>query len=273
MNQNKHILAPVPRAARRFYDSVYGGNEIPEAAKLEGRDEDEYRSLSTFLEDFHDGDGPVLDVGCGHGSYQDVVSQYIGTDLSMHCGRFVKKPYVVASATALPFQDHTMRAVLSLHALEHVHDPEAALLEMLRVLQPGGALYLLPSWQVRPWASSGLAVRPWSELGFSTKLARLLVPVRDSVLVRGLRILPRRLMALARHFLGLPANHLRYRPLKANYDTYLVADSDACNWLDGFDVMLFLRNQGCIFPEYPGWKSKLGFRTGPLVVIKRRRTD
>lgn len=46
----------------------------------------------------------------------------------------------IADATVLPFADHSFDAVLACHMLYHVPDPAAAVLEMRRVLKPGGVL-------------------------------------------------------------------------------------------------------------------------------------
>jgi ubiquinone/menaquinone biosynthesis C-methylase UbiE len=42
----------------------------------------------------------------------------------------------------LPFPDESFDAVLSLGVLEHVADPDGSLVELRRILRPGGTLYL-----------------------------------------------------------------------------------------------------------------------------------
>lgn len=45
-----------------------------------------------------------------------------------------------ADAADLPFENGTFDLVITAHMLEHLHDPAAALTEMVRVLKPGGQL-------------------------------------------------------------------------------------------------------------------------------------
>ena len=47
-----------------------------------------------------------------------------------------------ADASALPFPDASFDAVLAMHMLYHVPDPEIAVSEMARVLRPGGKLFV-----------------------------------------------------------------------------------------------------------------------------------
>jgi len=46
-------------------------------------------------------------------------------------------------AGALPFHDHTLDYVVASHVLEHVANPVAALAEWVRVVRPGGLLYVV----------------------------------------------------------------------------------------------------------------------------------
>jgi SAM-dependent methyltransferase len=49
---------------------------------------------------------------------------------------------VVANAARIPFLDETFDLVISEAVLEHVPDPRGVVSEMIRVLQPGGQLYV-----------------------------------------------------------------------------------------------------------------------------------
>jgi ubiquinone/menaquinone biosynthesis C-methylase UbiE len=49
-------------------------------------------------------------------------------------------------AEALDFEDDSFDAIVSVHAIEHIPALEAALIEMARVLRPGGkALFIYPA--------------------------------------------------------------------------------------------------------------------------------
>jgi SAM-dependent methyltransferase len=78
-------------------------------------------------------DGLVLDCGAGKRPvyYPNVVNfeivDYETTD-------------VIGVGEALPFEDNSFEAVLSLSVLEHVRDPFACAAEIVRVLKPGGKL-------------------------------------------------------------------------------------------------------------------------------------
>jgi SAM-dependent methyltransferase len=87
----------------------------------------------------------LLDVGCGTGWIADHFEDYTGVDGS---------PDAVAAATArgrsvqlhdveapLPFADASFDGVVLKDLLEHVDDPVGVVLEVLRVLRPGGRVF------------------------------------------------------------------------------------------------------------------------------------
>lgn len=53
-----------------------------------------------------------------------------------------RRPHIRADATGLPFQSSLFDAVVCLEVLEYVWQPQAALIEISRVLKPGGVLLL-----------------------------------------------------------------------------------------------------------------------------------
>jgi 2-polyprenyl-6-hydroxyphenyl methylase/3-demethylubiquinone-9 3-methyltransferase len=59
---------------------------------------------------------------------------------------------VRGSATALPFPDASFDSVISSECIEHTPDPVAAVAEMLRVLKPGGHLFLTTPNLVWRWS-------------------------------------------------------------------------------------------------------------------------
>ncbi|MBL0173673.1 MAG: class I SAM-dependent methyltransferase [Ignavibacteria bacterium] len=256
-----------PPGARRFYDEVYAPGAEPDAAFCEGREDWERALVEAFLRDADARGASVLEVGCGHAPYQNRVERYVGVDISRNCAAWIGKPFAAASAVALPFADRSFGAVLTLHTLEHVHDPERALEELHRVLAPGGRALLLPSWYVRPWAPHGLRVRSYADLPPRLRAVKFFMPILNAPLFRALRIFPRRLARLAAWRLSRsPRLPLRWTPVAANYETFIDSDSDACASIDPFDVILWFHARGCAFPELPGWRQQLLFRTGALLV-------
>ncbi len=93
----------------------------------------------------------LLNVGCGTGGFDLVAegggAEPWGVDASVEvaaiAGRRARRGRVVsAAAEALPFPDGSFDVVYCYSTLEHVHDARRAVREMLRVLRPGGALYV-----------------------------------------------------------------------------------------------------------------------------------
>lgn len=86
-----------------------------------------------FLELLEQADGPVLDCGSGGRKLPGVVSlEYLNPGL---CD-------VIADGHHLPFSDDTFALALSQAVLEHVTDPQRYVDELVRVLRPGGLLWI-----------------------------------------------------------------------------------------------------------------------------------
>lgn len=87
----------------------------------------------------------LLDVGCGRpcpsmedGAFIKYLGFGTGLDLKKHEGF----DSIEGDAVHIPFNDNTFNVVTALEVLEHVEDLDAALLEIKRVLAPGGTLIL-----------------------------------------------------------------------------------------------------------------------------------
>jgi methionine biosynthesis protein MetW len=138
----------------------------------------------------------VLDFGCGDGVT-------VGTWLAAHAARYVGVDISSAAITEaralgldvrllpadgrLPFADASFDLVTCLEVLEHMFDPQSALVELRRVLRPEGAivvtvpnvaywrrradLFVLGRWN--PVGDSLSAVQPWRDphLRFFTRAA------------------------------------------------------------------------------------------------------
>jgi SAM-dependent methyltransferase len=86
----------------------------------------------------------VLDAGAGTAPYRELFAhcQYRTSDwtASMHAG--ARDADFVGSLEQLPVPDESFDAVLNTQVLEHVADPGQVASELLRVLVPGGRLWL-----------------------------------------------------------------------------------------------------------------------------------
>ena len=229
---------------KTFYDREFSQDKY--AAKIS--DHTHHPILGSFVEQYHLENSPVLEVGCGRGAFQDLVTRYVGVDLSERVARYLHKPFFCAGATALPFHDNSFEAVWSIHVLEHVPDPESALLEMRRVLKPGGLLFLSPAWYCRPWAAQGYAVRPYSDFDLKGKAVKASIPLRNSLIFRAGYVIPRRLGRLILACLGARQADLKYKELSPNFEIFWTDDADAVNSLDPFDVIAWfsLRGDQCL---------------------------
>lgn len=246
-----HTDAPIQANDRKelkaFYSEAYDSNPKPEDAAYvtvatEAADRLHVKgAVEQFVQAFHLDDKKVLDVGAGRGYLQDVVSDYVGLDISPTARRFFHKPFVLGSATNLPFKDGEFDAVWTIWVLEHVPNPEQALSEMRRVLKPGGLLYLAPAWFCTPWAAQGYMVRPYRDLGLAGKFIKATIPLQ--MFSAPFYVYPTRLMRMASAHLNGPAR-FHYTLLTPNYEQYYQSDSDALNALDPLEAMLWFQSRG-----------------------------
>jgi SAM-dependent methyltransferase len=186
----------------------------------------------------------VLEVGSGRGYLQDVVADYTGLDISPSVARFYHKPFVLGSATALPFEDNAYDSVWSIWVLEHVPNPEQALREMRRVVKNGGLLYLFPTWGCKPWAAQGYDVRPYSDFGLGGMLIKSSIPLRKTNLFQASYTAPIRTLRWLSHTAFRGPTTLHYRRLTPNYDKFWEGDSDAVSSLDRYEALLWFTSRG-----------------------------
>lgn len=86
----------------------------------------------------------VLDVGCGSRPTGDVNTDltYGGDSSAPYRGSVEIKNFVRCDAGFLPFKDSAFRVVFASHVLEHLQNPEMALLEWLRVASKKVEVYV-----------------------------------------------------------------------------------------------------------------------------------
>lgn len=104
----------------------------------------------------------VLDIGCGPGaSLQEAVrakADYVaGVDPSPSmvrpaANRVPEAEIREGSAESVPFEDDEFTAVWAISAYHHWADTDAGITEMLRVLKPGGAFYIVER-ELKPGSS------------------------------------------------------------------------------------------------------------------------
>jgi SAM-dependent methyltransferase len=144
-------------------------------------------------------DGRVLDVGCGVGHSYELLAprETIGIDIDPGSLEGQARETRVGDMRALPFADASFSALLSVQAIEHVPDPERALAEARRVLEPGGvAIFVTPNRLT--FGPPDEVIDPYHHLEFSPdELRACCASVFDRVELSGLFGSPRYLDLVA----------------------------------------------------------------------------
>jgi len=94
------------------------------------------------------GPGRVLDLGCGVGhSYERLAPrETVGVDVDPQALAGQSRATAVADMRDLPFPDASFGSVVAVQSIEHVPDPERAVAEAARVLEPDGvAVFVTPN--------------------------------------------------------------------------------------------------------------------------------
>lgn len=176
----------------------------------------------------------VLEVGCSNGrlyrqlrSY-DYVGTYSGIELAdyiiqKNSQRHPEATWKCATAYTIPFANESFNICFSLYVLEHLVYPKQALIEMLRVVKPGGQLVLVfPDFVASGrFASQLLGFSPGraSEKLRHGRVVDALVSLFDSR-VR----LPKALNNVTADYFPFPVNT---QPLCLSYPSIMEADVDA----------------------------------------------
>ena len=254
------------------YKSFYENIDRDElyAAYNDAQEHLEYRSVKQFIEDFDLYDKKCLEIGSAKGIFQNMVKDYTGLDISMSLSKYYEKPYyIINSDGTYPFPNNTFDAIWSLDVHEHIPDLNQALLELSRVLKPGGVILIRPAWQVRPWAAEGYVVRSYREFSIKGKIIKALIPLRDSVVWRSIFIFPKRLYRHLLFIMGMRYKMILFKKLKANYNHFWCSDSDACNSIEPHDAILWFESNGFQCISYPMNLKAFFVRGGPLIFRKK----
>jgi len=157
-----HITSPAPRYDElgRFYPSSYYGSGQRFNPIVEMLLNNLYSYRAIQIENKHE-PGKVLDVGCGRGLLLDKLRRRgwepQGTELSEEAATFARKrlglPVTTKELKECEFPDSEFDLVILWHVLEHVRSPKAMLMEINRILKPGGILLVavpnFSSWEAR----------------------------------------------------------------------------------------------------------------------------
>lgn len=119
----------------------------------------DHARIAAFLD--AQGSSSVLDVGCGTGHLASALGsltpevEYTGIDVAsaaVEGARRIGRPgtYLVGDTAALPFDDASFDAVVSLYALEHFTRPVDSLREFVRVVRRGGVVCIFSMNYDRP---------------------------------------------------------------------------------------------------------------------------
>jgi len=157
----------------------------------------------------------LLDVGCGPGSITRGLAarvapgQAIGLDLSRETLATARAEaaargldnlrYEEGSVYELPFAEASFDVVYAHQVVQHLREPDAALREMLRVLQPDGLVAVrevdwgtMTYWPLDPWIDRFVEVhfKTWYRNGGEPRIGRRLRALFNAAGVRDLRITP-----------------------------------------------------------------------------------
>lgn len=120
------------------------------------------RSICFDLLDRHlpkGSDLDILDFGCGTGYNLELLKRYgraRGVDMSPEALEFCRRRgvenVILHEEAKLPFEDESFDLVTAFDVIEHIEDDRGALVEMRRVLRPGGCLLIYTP--ALPWLYS-----------------------------------------------------------------------------------------------------------------------
>ena len=125
------------------------------------------------------------------------------------------------------------------------------MLEMRRVVKPGGYLILWPAFDVDRFVGQGYAVRPYSDFDLKGKFMKALVPIGRSQWFHYLQQHQTRLLRSMFSRIGGGPTRLRFNRLDANYENYWETDSDAATSVSYHELYLWHTSRGDVCVSCP----------------------
>ena len=232
---------------KTFYDNEYTDDIYANIKKAE--DHSHFVMVQKFIDKNDLKNKKCLEIGCGRGAFQNMVEDYTGFDISSIVKKYHRKNFFSGSAEKLPFKDNSFNALWTINVLEHIIDPEKALMEMRRVLKPGGMLYLAAAWHCRSWAADGYPVRPYKDFNIKGKTIKFSIIFRNAKIYLALKYIIKRLFIMLRFNLFDRKKILfRHKKIKANFDHFWMSDSDAVNNMDQLHTIYWFvsRKDNCL---------------------------
>lgn len=192
-----------------------------------GEDRHQRSRLAAFVGEERDG-GLVVDLGSGS---RRLAAHVLTVDISSF-----SEVDLVGDGHRLPFQNGSVGRIVCTGVLEHVKFPERVVAEMVRVLRPGGRVYVaVPFMQgFHPGSGTQQDFQRYTHIG----RAQLLAPFR--IVERGISGGPSAALAwILREYLALPFAWSRWL-----YAVAYVAAGPLTSWLRWLDILLDRSPQG-----------------------------
>lgn len=175
-------------------------------------------------------EGRMLENGCGIGLYVEHLASYQGSITGLEYdyarlreaqGRLGQLPNVrllCAAGEELPFPEQSFDLILSHEVLEHVRDDRKAVLEMLRVLRPGGRMVVFAPNRGYPFETHGFFWKGKYHFGNIPLLNYLPRKIRDWLAPHVRAYTPKDLRKL---FANLPVRFVQRTIIFGAYDNII----------------------------------------------------
>jgi SAM-dependent methyltransferase len=194
--------------------------------------------------------GHVLENGCGVGMYVERMLPHAGLvvgleyDLERAEQARSRAPHILGAASEnLPFRNGSFDVILSHEVLEHVNDDRRAIVEMVRVVRPGGRIIIFVPNRGYPFETHGVYLRGKYRFG-NIPLINYLPTVMRNYFAPHVRVYSRGV--LEKLFSGLPVTIVRKAVIFGGYDNIITrfphfgkALRNLLHWMEGTPLSWF----------------------------------